>query len=68
MKLNKQLKFLTIIFFTNLFLFTHPLVKYSFAVACVDDANNSITCDGQLTINSSGETITNSGTILFEEN
>jgi hypothetical protein len=63
MKLNKQLKFLTIIFFTNLFLFTHPLVKNSFAVACVDDANNSITCDGQLTINSSGETITNSGTI-----
>ena len=63
MKLNKQLKFVTIIFFTNLFLFSYPLIKNSFAVACVDDASNSITCDGQLNINSSGETIANTGII-----
>ena len=31
MRLNKQLKFLTIVFFTNLFLFNYPFVKSSFA-------------------------------------
>ena len=62
MKLNKQLKFLTIFFFTTLFLFSYPSVESSFA-ACAVNTNNSGTCSGPLQINDIGKTITNSGTI-----
>jgi hypothetical protein len=62
MKLHKQLKFLTIFFFTTIFLFSYPSVKSSFA-ACANDTDNSGTCSGIIEINDSGKTITNSGTI-----
>jgi hypothetical protein len=62
MKLHKQLKFLTIFFFTTLFLFSHPSVKNSLA-ACAANTNNSGTCSGTIEIIDSGKTITNSGTI-----
>ena len=62
MKLIKRLKFLTIFFFTTLFLFSYPSVESSFA-ACPANTNNSGTCSGTLSINDSGKTITNSGTI-----
>lgn len=66
MKLNKRLKFLTIFFFTTLFLFSYPSVESSFA-ACPGNTNNSGTCSGTLSINDSGKTITNSGTINSTE-
>jgi hypothetical protein len=63
MKLNKRLKFLTIFFFTTLFLFSYPSIKSSFA-ACAVDTDNSGTCVGPLNItNVNGVTIVNSGTI-----
>ena len=66
MKLNKQLKFLTIFFFTTLFLFSYPSVKNSLA-ACAANTNNSGTCSGTIEIIDSGKTITNSGTINSTE-
>ena len=62
MKLHKQLKFLTIFFFTTIFLFSYPSVESSFA-ACANNTDNSGTCSGTIEINDSGKTITNSGTI-----
>ena len=66
MKLIKRLKFLTIFFFTTLFLFSYPSIKSSFA-ACANDTDNSGTCSGTLRINGSEKTITNSGTINSTE-
>jgi len=66
MKLIKQLKFLTIFFFTTLFLFSYPSVKNSLA-ACAANTNNSGTCSGTIEIIDSGKTITNSGTINSTE-
>jgi hypothetical protein len=69
MKLNKRLKFLTIFFFTTLFLFSYPSVKSSFA-ACTVDGGGNITnsCSGSNgaagTSGGDGFDMTNSSSVL----
>ena len=69
MKLNKQLKFLTIFFFTTLFLFSYPSIKSSFA-ACTVDGGGNITnsCSGSNgaagTSGGNGFDMTNSSSVL----
>jgi hypothetical protein len=67
MKLGKQLKFLIIIFFTNLFLSSFFLINISYAQIsdCAADTSNTGNCTGPLEITHSGETIVNSGAITI---
>jgi len=67
MKLIKQLKFILIIFYTNLFLFSYPFVKNSFAQTC-SGTNISIavgeTCSAGLNPNTTNNvSIINAGTV-----
>jgi hypothetical protein len=68
MKLVKQLKFILIIFYTNLFLFSYPFVKNSFAAPTCTGTNIRIavgeTCsDGLSPFGTDNVSIINAGTV-----
>jgi len=67
MKLIKQLKFILIIFYTNLFLFSYPFVKNSFAQTCsgtnIRIAVGETCSDGLSPLRTNNVSIINAGTV-----